>query len=42
MATLHELSSVYSLDDVFLLYDVIYTDNYNSSLIQLNMRKKNA
>jgi hypothetical protein len=41
MATLHELSSVYSLNDVYVMYDIIYTDNYNNELMQYNIKKAN-
>lgn len=40
MATLHELSTVYSLNDVYLMHDILYTDNYNSEIMQKNIKKK--
>lgn len=40
MATLHELGSVYSLRDVYQLYDIIYTDNYNNATMMKNNKPK--
>lgn len=40
MATLHELNTVYSLDDVYVMYDIIAVDNYNSCIINNNQIKK--
>lgn len=39
MATLHELDTVYSLNDVYQLYDIVYTDNYNNAQVQKNIKK---
>ena len=32
MATLHELDTVYSLEDVYDMAEIIMVDNYNASL----------
>ena len=37
-ATLHELQTVYSLDDAHVLYNIIATDNYNAEIIRQNMK----
>jgi|GEM_PF-4227211 len=39
MATLRELDTVYSLNDVYQLYDIVSTDNYNSAQVQKNIKK---
>jgi hypothetical protein len=40
MATLNELNTVYTLDDVYIMYDILQTDNYNNRMIQHNQEKK--
>jgi hypothetical protein len=37
-ATLHELETVYSLNDAHVIYNIIATDNYNSETIRQNMK----
>lgn len=41
MVTLHELRSIYSLDDVYIMYDILMTDNCNQSIVNENIRKIN-
>ncbi len=35
-ATLHELQAVYSLNHVYQLQDIIYTENYNNEMVHKN------
>lgn len=42
MATLSELQTIYSMDDVYTLYDIVCTDNYNSFIINKNIQKAEA
>lgn len=32
LATLHELQTIYSIDDLFVLYDIIETNNMNEEI----------
>ena len=38
-ATLKELCTFYTLDDAYMLLDVIRIDNYNSQIIQDNAKR---
>ena len=39
-ATLHELKTVYDLEEAFLLWDCIAVSRYNSFMAQKNARKQ--
>lgn len=36
LATLYELQTIYSLDDLFILYDILETNNMNEEIINGN------
>jgi len=40
MATLKELENYYSLEDVYILYDIIRVNNYNEWLSYKNTEKR--
>lgn len=42
LATLHEIRTVYTYDDILLMYDIICVDNYNQNVINQNQEQENV
>lgn len=42
LATLHEIKTVYTYDDILLMYDIICVDNYNQNVINQNQEQENV
>lgn len=42
MVTLHELRTVYTYQDVLLMYDILCVDNYNQNVIRDNQEQEHG